>query len=181
MAKFELLIKVGDSTNPDDPKKDALLPKDGDIIRIFKEGECKKHWDQMLERKRCTQQEYDDAQIAPGVFKHPWGRLDKKVHHIMVVEATWTDAQVAAMNRSEREDSGLIDSQGRTIFKMVRRNDFKVDFENLEKYDPVDKQYKKLSAKEKTDIKDKEKSLEPDYEKKINPTSIITKESIING
>jgi len=157
---YEFLIKVGDGP--------VITPSqwlDGDIIQVMSEVDSKKVWGQMLFRKRVTSAEYDAAQIVPGVFKWPWGRLDKKIHAPFIVDDSFTDSQITGYRSSRLDSKELI----------TRRRNFKIDINSITYQPSGGGGRKTLSADSKLIITDPSITYEPRHDLPILKSEIITK------
>ena len=118
----EILVKIGDNCNVD-PEKGRACYKDGDIIHITTPSESKRIWNEMLEGKKCTKDEYELAQLKPGIFKWPWGKEELMVHHVLVTNDTLTDNEIKEILSVEIED--LTTDIKHPIYKTkIRRNFF---------------------------------------------------------
>ena len=140
----------------------------GEVLQVVKKGRAKKIWDQMLERKRCTQEEYDAANIDGVDFKFPFGRMEKKEFAIITIADEISNEDAKAMESRVVEDSGEKDTNGDPIMVTTKRSDYKIDLENIG-----------ISGKTLTDVLDPEKTVEPRYDKMKSKTIITKKATIV--
>jgi hypothetical protein len=161
----EILIKVGDSDSGD-----KSTYQDGDIIHITKPSESKRVWDQMLERGRCTAKQYENAQISKGLFAWPWGMEEMQVHQVLVTFDDISDAQIELFLCGEQEI--VTEGDIRTSYVKNKRM-YNIHLDELSYLQGTTevKFPKEIIAQ----MRNKQKTVEPQYDKPISISSIRRK------
>ena len=137
----------------------------GEVLQVVKKGRAKKVWDQMLERGRCTQEEYNNANVNGIDFKWPFGKMEKKEFAIIVIDDLIMDEDAKMMESRVQVDSGKLNIHGDPEMETVRRTDYKIDLENIG-----------ISGDTLTKILDPKVYVETRYDK-MKARTIITKKT----
>jgi len=164
----EILVKVGDNSSSD-PENNKACYKDGDIIFITSPEKSRNAWKEMLERGRCTQEQYVKAQIKPGLFKWPWGKEEKRIHQVFVLDDVLNDVEIQELTGSEMVEIDK-DPMGLPRMKMERRRNYRIDLNSVQILDG--KKKVELPKNVISDIRNKNKTVEPMYDKPISKDEI---------
>jgi len=179
---YEILVKVGDNTNPD-PNKDKSCYKDGDIIFVARPSESKRVWEEMLRNGRCTQIDFNNAQIQSGEFKWPWGKEEKRIHQVFILNDELTDGEARGLVEEKtsiiprNEDSTGKAGQAKILLppqiEILRRRNYKI---NIDELSYVCNGLKVRFPKNIIDeIRNKSIVVEPMYDKPIPKSEIVQK------
>jgi len=158
--KYVFLLQNGDRTHPDPGKNVAKCWKDGYILAIESAASIKSKWDEMLLRGKCSQADYDAAQISPGVFQMPnLSPVEKKEFIFLALDEDLTQAEIDSYLEEDETDNG----DGSVTTHKLRKK--KINISTITYFSNSESARRNLSAPSVADLRDKTKLIEPRYDK----------------
>lgn len=135
-----------------------------DILFAPTPSDCKRVWDQMLERHYCTEEDYLNAQVSEGVFKYPWSKTTKKNSLILISDDVFTELEITTFNSAD------VDLEG----NLIKRRKYRIDFNEVQ-YESISSGMSLLSETTLDSINDVRIVVEPRYDKPISKSFVKLK------
>ncbi len=145
-----------------------------DIVQIVDCTKTKKIWDQLLSIGNCTEQQYIDAEVFPGIFKYPWSPNDMKENQIFILDEFLTETEFLNMQTGVKTYKGL-DSDGLPSYDIATGRAYKLSVDDVTYFSTTSGKRKKMSPASKAPMKNPNILVAPRYDKPVLKSEILAK------